>query len=147
MPYPWLRYTPESGEETALFSYRSIETFLFNYFDKLGPHQNHKLRNFRGFEEIHDGILVYEFSYPHTGWEMDLQDEIVIAAEILVGKGFKFTRDAFGLYIPDLDGNANGIMNDDEIRDMAAIISIPNQPQELIGPILNSLHGFPMPDY
>ena len=73
--------------------------------------------------------------------------EIKEAAEILIGKGFRFTSDAFGLYVEEYDFNGNELIDDDEIEEMIKVITDLSQPDSKRAPIINKVHWFPMPDY
>ncbi len=231
MPKPWVRYTPSSGEEVAFCNYRSIETFLFEYFDLWGPLDEYSISGLSEYYVIHDNIQVYHFnrelddrgtvllelmgfnnfegSWVFDGISLNLfkdqtfvtnhlsamadtdndgfltdrdeinydlvlrsffegphetegffdeffdndrdgmisAGEIALAAELMVGRGFRFCREAFGIFVLEFDRNGNEFMEDTEIDEMTALLSNIEGERDKRDILLNTINWFPVPDY
>ncbi len=235
MPFPWIRYTPESGEEIAFHSLDSAIAFRFDFFDRLGSYQDYSLPALGEYNFYDNGFHTYHFEHPVEGKESTVKElfefswhegrwildnvsyiifkdgtfvtnhlaaqadtdddgfltdddgvlpddrydgmmfvllwephkntnfideffdidkngsisvfEIKEAAEILIGKGFRFASDAFGHYVEEYDFNGNKLIDDDEIEEMIKVVTDLSQPDSKRGPIVNKVHWFPMPDY
>ncbi len=74
-------------------------------------------------------------------------EEINSAAKIIIGKGYRFARGAFGAFVPEYDNNNNEWLDDEEIEEMIAVISDASQPQSKRAPITQTMHWYPMADY
>lgn len=99
------------------------------------------------FAEPHESDSYIDEFFDANGDAYIDVDEIEAAAEILVGRGSRFTRDCCGFEVPEFDHNNNNVMDDDEIDEMAAVLADPDAHVLKKRSIEERLCWFPMADF
>ncbi len=76
MPEAQMSLVSETRERIEFNSYRSIESFRFDYFKDLGPYESYKIGNLRKLHDDDPDFKLYQFDYSHLNREYNVSEGI-----------------------------------------------------------------------